>query len=249
MTRAAPHALQWRHVGHSFGAEDVLHDVSLRLKAGRILTIVGRSGCGKTTLLNMAAGLVRPERGEVVNGFSKTACVFQEPRLLPWRRAAQNIGFGLKAEGVPRSGRGPVVERLARRMGLSSGDLSKYPHEMSGGMRQRVSLARALAVDPDLLLLDEPFNALDVGLRRELQDLLVRLIEENGLAAVFVTHDLPEAVRVSHHIVVLAPGPGRVVFARHIDKPFAARDDVFVYETVGDLLRRPEVARAFALPT
>ncbi len=237
--------LNWKNVSHDYGTNRVLADVNLRVNPGEVLTLAGRSGCGKTSLLNMAAGLLEPGAGLVVNDFSRTACVFQEPRLLPWRRALDNIAFGLKAMGRGRGERNAKARSLAGRMGLEPRDLEKYPHELSGGMRQRVSLARALAVAPDLLLLDEPFSALDMGLRRELQDLVLALIAERGLAAVFVTHDITEAVRMSHRIVILAPSPGRVVHDKTISRGIAARDAGFIHGTVTELLSVPQVKAAF----
>jgi ABC-type glutathione transport system ATPase component len=237
--------LTWENVSHDYGAGPVLANVALRIAPGEVLALAGRSGCGKTSLLNMAAGLLAPTSGRVSNTFSHTACVFQEPRLLPWRRTVDNIAFGLKALGLPKAKRLARAHRLAERMGLTPGDLMKYPHALSGGMRQRASLARALAVEPDLLLLDEPFSALDVGLKRELQDLVRALINERGLAAVFVNHDLSEAVRLSDRIVILAPSPGRVVLEQRIDAPFAARDAAFVRQTTDGLLAAPAVRAAF----
>ncbi|MEZ7195356.1 ATP-binding cassette domain-containing protein [Pseudodesulfovibrio karagichevae] len=237
--------LTWENVSHDYGTGPVLTGVGLRVPPGEVLALAGRSGCGKTSLLNMAAGLLAPTAGRVANTFSHTACVFQEPRLLPWRRTVDNIAFGLKALGLPRAERLASARRLAGRMGLAPGDLEKYPGALSGGMRQRASLARALAVEPDLLLLDEPFSALDVGLRRELQDLVRSLIDERGLAAVFVTHDLSEAVRMSDRIVILAPSPGRVVLEQRIPEPFAARDADFVRRTADRLQAAPAVRTAF----
>lgn len=237
--------LTWENVSHDYGAGPVLADVRLRVSPGEVLALTGRSGCGKTSLLNMAAGLIAPLTGRVSNTFLHTACVFQDPRLLPWRRTVDNIAFGLKAMGLPRKERMARANRLAERMGLTPGDLTKYPHALSGGMRQRASLARALAVKPNLLLLDEPFSALDVGLRRELQDLVRSLINERGLAAVFVTHDLAEAVRLSDRIVILAPSPGRLVHEQRIAEPFTDRDENFVRRITDGLLAAPTVRTAF----
>ncbi|QGY38630.1 ATP-binding cassette domain-containing protein [Pseudodesulfovibrio cashew] len=236
--------LTWNEVSHDYGAGPVLADVSLRVEPGEVLTLAGRSGCGKTSLLHMAAGLLTPSSGRVENRFSRTVCVFQDPRLLPWRRALDNIAFGLKAQGVAKLERQEAARTLAGRMGLSPRDLTKFPHQLSGGMRQRVSLARALAVKPDLLLLDEPFSALDVGLRRELQDLVLTRIVEDGLAAVFVSHDLAEAVRVSRRIVILAPGPGRVVHEQTATAPLTSRDDNFIRQRTAALLAAPAVDSA-----
>ena len=185
--------LHWKHISHDYGANQVLADVSLRVAPGEVVTLAGRSGCGKTSLLHMAGGLLAPTAGSVANDFVRTACVFPGT---PAVALAAGIGeYRFRAQGPGATGRAErlgAARELAARMGLEPCDLAKYPHQLSGGMRQRVSLARALAVEPALLLLDEPFSALDVGLRRELQDLVLGLIAERGLAAVFVTHDLAE---------------------------------------------------------
>lgn len=227
--------------GHAPAADNV----SLEIGDEEFMVLLGPSGCGKSTLLNMAACLLESTEGRVENTFSRTAVVFQEHRLLPWRRAIDNIGFGLKALGQPKPERHETAQRLAARMGLLPIDLDKFPHELSGGMRQRVALARALAVDPDLLLLDEPFSALDVGLKRDLQDLVAGLIRERQLTCVFVTHDLSEAVRLSHEIVVLAPAPGRIVHRHAIVEPYEARSETFVFRNVAELMQVPAVDTAF----
>lgn len=239
--------LRWKSINHRFGLKDVLEDINLTLEPGRVLSLVGPSGCGKSTLLNIAAGLLEPSEGEVVNSFGRLAIVFQEHRLLPWRRGLDNIAYGLKARGMRKAERREAARALGQRMGLDDDDLSKFPHELSGGMRQRVSLARALAIKPDLLLLDEPFTALDVGLRRDLQDLVAGLIREQGLSGVFVTHDLSEAVRLSDEIVVLAPNPGRVVYRQQIALPTAKRDEAYVFRAVGELMQVPAVDAAFRI--
>ncbi len=199
-----------KEITHRFDGRMVLDRVSLTVEPGRILTITGPSGGGKTTLLNIAAGLVQPEEGEVENRFQRTAYVFQEARLLPWLTAMPNIEFGLKALGVGAEERCRRAVAMAERLGLADA-LDKYPHQLSGGMRQRVSLGRALTVEPDLLLLDEPFSALDEGLRHEMQDLLLELLVERGLAAIFVTHDQAEAQRMGDEWIHLSANPARVV--------------------------------------
>ena len=239
--------LRWENISHRFGFTDVLEDINIELEKGKVISLVGPSGCGKSTLLNIAADLFDPTDGELINTFERLSIVFQDHRLLPWRRGIDNIAYGLKARGMPKNQRHETARKLAYRMGLDDDDLTKFPHELSGGMRQRVSLARALAVDPDLLLLDEPFSALDVGLRRDLQDLVVSLISEHGLSGVFVTHDLSEALRLSDEIVVMAPDPGRIVYRQQIALPVVDRDETYVFQAVGELMQVPAVDAAFRI--
>lgn len=239
--------LHWKNITHAFGLTEVLEGIDLQLYPGEVISLVGPSGCGKSTLLNLAADLLEPSEGEVENTFERLAMVFQDHRLLPWKRGLDNIAYGLKARGVGKLERYKTARKLAARMGLDADDLTKFPHELSGGMRQRVALARALAVKPDLLLLDEPFSALDVGLRRDLQDLVVSLIHEHSLSGVFVTHDLSEAMRLSTEIIVMAPDPGRIVYRQSFTRPVSERDESYVFKAVGELMQVPEVDAAFRI--
>lgn len=236
--------LELDNIGHVFGMNRVLDGVSLTLAPGEAVCLVGPSGCGKTTLLRVAAGLVSPDEGRVTDGFHRSAVVFQEGRLLPWRRLLDNIALGLKAAGMPRRERLPRARALAAELGLGECH-EHFPHELSGGMQQRAALARALAVEADCLLLDEPFSALDVGLRSEAQSLLLDLLARRGIAALMVTHDLTEALRLGHRVVVLSPAPGRIVHETRVERPFAERDAAFLYEAAGALLRHPAVAESF----
>lgn len=236
--------LRLESIGHDFGRQRTLENIELTVSPGESVCLVGPSGCGKTTLLRIAAGLVTSTEGRVSDGFRRSTVVFQEPRLLPWRRLLDNIGLGLKAMGVPRRERLARARLLADELGLA-GHHGHYPHELSGGMQQRVALARALAVDADLLLLDEPFSALDVGLRSEAQTLLIGLLARRGIASLLVTHDLTEALRLGHRVVVLSPSPGRIVYEQRIELPFAERDTAFLYEAAGALLRQSAVAESF----
>lgn len=229
----------------AYGDEPVLADIDLRVEPGRIIALCGPSGCGKSTLLRLLAGLLRPAAGAIENSFPRVACVFQEPRLLPWRTAAENIAFGMKAFGTTGSTRRATATALLRRLRLE-GAGGRYPHELSGGMRQRVALGRALAVDPGLMLLDEPFSALDVGVRRELQTLLRTLLAERGLAAVFVTHDLAEALRIGDELIVMSPAPGRVVYRGTEFNLPASAVAAALHERVAHLLLVPQVAAAFS---
>lgn len=239
--------LYWQDVSHSFGPHLIIDQLSLEIATGDAVSLVGPSGCGKSTLLSMASGLLEATEGDVCNGFSTTATVFQEDRTLPWMTCLDNIAFGLKAKGVGQQQRRQQARALAHRLRLADSDLDKYPHELSGGMRQRVALGRALALQPDLLLLDEPFSALDIGLKRELQDLVLEQMQRQQLTAIFITHDLLEAVRVSDRIVVMAPDPGRIVYQHQLRTPIDQRDDHFIYQEVANLLDIAQVRQAFEL--
>lgn len=236
--------LRLESIGHVYGQERTLDANDLTVSPGESVCLVGPSGCGKTTLLRIAAGLVTPSEGRVCDDFRRSTVVFQEPRLLPWRRLLDNIALGLKAMGVPRRERLARARALADELGLAERH-DHFPHQLSGGMQQRVALARALAVDADLLLLDEPFSALDVGLRSEAQTLLLGLLARRGIASLLVTHDLTEALRLGHRVVVLSPSPGRIVHEQRIERPFNERDTAFLYEAAGALLRQPAVAESF----
>jgi NitT/TauT family transport system ATP-binding protein len=218
-------------VGHAFLGRTVLDGLSLTLDATETVALVGPSGCGKSTLLAIAAGLIDPLRGRVRRGYAGHAAVFQEPRLLPWRTARDNIAYGLELRGAGRRDRHDVAARLALAVSLAPEDLDKFPVELSGGMRQRVAIARALAIDPEVVYFDEPFTALDVGLRRALQDLVVDSARGRGFASLFVTHDLFEAVRIAHRVLVFAQRGGRIAGERAPPGLPGDRDDRLVWET------------------
>ena len=208
---------------------------------GEFVVVIGASGCGKTTLLRLAAGALSPTTGCVENHYLRTASVYQQPRLLPWSTAVDNAAFGLKALGWDRRRRRAEAETILARLGLGADDLGKRPPALSGGMAQRVAFARALAVAPDLLLMDEPFGALDVGMRRSMQDLTRDELEKAGTAVLFVTHDIPEAMRLANRIIVLSPRPGRIV-ADIAHTPL--RDPAEIFQAAATLLKRPEIEAA-----
>lgn len=199
--------LQLRDVGVSFGASRVVDSISLDVQAGEWVTIIGRSGCGKTTLLRTIAGLCPHSEGQVHRPRSMGMC-FQEPRLLPWRTAQDNVALPLEREGVPREERRERARTMLARVGLAD-RADHRPAELSGGMRMRTALARALVTNPALLLLDEPCSALD-ELTRDLMDTLMRgVFEEFQPAVVLVTHSLQEAVFCSDRVEVMEAGkPG-----------------------------------------
>jgi NitT/TauT family transport system ATP-binding protein len=203
----------------------VLRNVNFEVRQGEIVSLIGESGCGKTTLLRIIQGLVRLDSGQVlVDGVAVSApgrdrgFVFQQASLLPWRSALQNVEFGLELQGIPKLERRQRALALLELVGLSAA-ADQYPHQLSGGMQQRIGLARALAIDPAILLMDEPFSALDAQTREVLQAELIRIHEHTAKTTLFVTHDLDEAIYLSDRVVVLAAKPGRV--KRVIDVPFA----------------------------
>ena len=198
------------------GGVEALRDLTLDFPAGKLTTLLGPSGCGKTTLLKIIAGLVAKDAGTVevmgrqVSGPGpERAFVFQDFALLPWADVLRNVGFGLELRGVPQSERDAIAEHYIGEVGLK-GFERRFPHELSGGMRQRVGLARALAVKADVLLLDEPFSAVDEQTRRKFQEDLLNLVKQEKQTSIFVTHSIEEAVYLSDRIVLLSPRPGRI---------------------------------------
>ncbi|MFA7505351.1 MAG: ATP-binding cassette domain-containing protein [Burkholderiaceae bacterium] len=239
--------LEVRGLEHAFALRPVLEDIALDVAAGEVLALVGPSGCGKTTLLHLCAGLLQVRSGRLDNDFARPACMFQQPRLLPWKPALDNIALGLKAAGIGRAEREARARALGLRLGLVEDDLGKFPHQLSGGMQSRVALARALVLEPDLLLLDEPFSALDIGLKTELYGLLLEHMRERTMGVLMITHDLMEAVRLSDTILVMTPSPGRIARRFAIDRPAMQRDDAFVHRVTASLLQDPVVRKCFDL--
>lgn len=189
---------------------DVLNDINLHIRKGEFVTVVGPSGCGKSTLLNIVAGLDRPDGGEIlINGESnlsktKRIVVFQEGALFPWLNVKDNVEFGLKAANVPLDQRHKIGIRFIDMVGLTKFSHS-YVHQLSGGMKQRVSIARALAMDPEILLMDEPFAALDVQTRELMYEELVGIHKTTGKTILFVTHNINEAILLGDRVIVLSP--------------------------------------------
>ncbi|MEZ5653556.1 MAG: ABC transporter ATP-binding protein [Burkholderiaceae bacterium] len=216
-------------IGHRYGSVDVMRDITLEIPTGRIICIVGPSGCGKSTLLRIVGGLERPTSGSVVQiGEPPSGClnpltyVFQDFALLPWRSVAGNISLVLEEHGLGRDRMRAIVDDVLARTKL--GDFADaLPKQLSGGMKQRVAIARALAVKPAVMLMDEPLSALDSQTRELLMDDLVGLWTRQPFTAVYVTHNLAEAVRLGHAVVVMSRRPGRVREIVTIDTPLADR--------------------------
>lgn len=210
-----------------YGGKPALEEINLTLDGGELLVVLGPSGCGKTTLLNLIAGFVPYQRGSIhlegkkVDGpGAERGVVFQNEGLLPWRNVQENVAFGLQLAGVGRQQRLATAREMLKKVGLEGAE-KRFIWQLSGGQRQRVGIARALAASPQLLLLDEPFGALDAFTREQMQTLLLRLWHETGKQVLLITHDIEEAVFMATHLVLLSPGPGRVVERLSLD--FARR--------------------------
>ena len=233
-----------------------LDGLGLTVEAGEVVALIGPNGCGKSTFLRVAAGLLRPERGSVVlDGVPvvepdrRIGLVFQEPRLLPWRSVADNVTYPLELAGWPRERREARLAELLELVGLE-GASGLRPAQLSGGMRQRAALARALALSPQVLLLDEPFSALDALTRERFNLELLRLHERTGTTIVIVTHSIPEAILVADRVIVMTPRPGRVAAEVRIDAPrprtLAHVDQALLSQAAAEIRTNLELGEAVA---
>ena len=222
-------ALEVAGLGKSYARDgrslDILALDAFRVESGEFVSVIGPSGCGKSTFLHILGGFIRPDRGAIrVYGAEVHApgpdrgMMFQEFALFPWRTVAGNVAWALEVQGVPRDRTEEIVERQLAMIGLSE-FRNHYPAELSGGMKQRVALARVLAFDPKVLLMDEPFGALDAQTREAMQEELTRLWERTGKTIVFVTHDIEEAIYLADRVVVLSARPARIKEEVKIDLP------------------------------
>ncbi|QPG27475.1 MULTISPECIES: taurine ABC transporter ATP-binding subunit [Pantoea] len=209
--------LRIAHLNARYAGQPVLQDINLQLDSQELLVVLGPSGCGKTTLLNLVAGFLPVESGSItldnqpVTGpGAERGVVFQNEGLLPWRNVLDNVAFGLQLAGMPRQAREAIARKLIRQVGLEGAE-KRAIWQLSGGQRQRVGIARALATDPQLLLLDEPFGALDAFTREQMQTLLLTLWRDSGKQILLITHDIEEAIFLASELILLSPGPGRIV--------------------------------------
>jgi NitT/TauT family transport system ATP-binding protein len=232
----------------NLGGKAIVEDISLAVKSGEFLCIIGASGCGKTTALRLAAGLYQPTSGAVtfdgkpmLTPRRDIAIVFQDygKALLPWRTAAGNVSLALEASGVAFSLRPARIDELLKKVGLPN-HAGKYPAEMSGGMQQRLQIARCLAQEPKALLMDEPFGALDAMTRQGLQDEVLSLVRASAATVIFVTHDLEEAIYLGDRVIGLSPHPGRIGIELAIDLP-RPRDQLTTRENPEFLRLRREL--------
>ncbi len=221
--------LRIESVSHSYGAVQVLDQVSCEIDEGSILCVVGPSGCGKSTFLRLIGGLEQPSSGQIqMVGSPPAGClnpltyIFQDFALLPWRTVEGNISLVVEDHGIGRAQSKGIIDDVLKRTGLSE-FATALPKQLSGGMKQRVAIARALAVNPAVMLMDEPLSALDSQTRELLMDDLIALWQRSPFTSVYVTHNLAEAVRLGHAIVVLSRRPGRIREIVRIDKPLAER--------------------------
>ena len=247
----APGAVELHHIVKQFSADGpiVLDDVSLSVKPGEFVSLVGASGCGKSTLLNILAGLESPTSG-VVDLAGPPALMFQEAALMPWLTAGKNVELALGLGGVPRVQRKARAQELLELVHLEN-SYDQRPHELSGGMRQRVAIARALAQSRSVLLMDEPFAALDAITRDFLHEELSRIWKETGITIIFVTHNVREAVRLSERVLLMSSRPGRFIKEWEIGSNEPWRSDStfssYVSELAGEItdnLRREIVRHA-----
>ena len=218
-------AIRGRKICKTFGTECVLNEVDFELESGSFTSVVGPSGCGKTTLLRIIAGIESADSGSIelngkasAEGVPALGVVFQQGSLLPWKSVRRNVGFGLELAKLDRSA---IQERVARALELVhlTGSEEKFPHQLSGGMQQRVGIARALALDPSILLMDEPFASVDAQTREELHDELLNIWERSRTSVLFVTHSIDEAIVLSDQIIVMGARPGRVLARLRVDLP------------------------------
>ncbi|WP_246023965.1 ABC transporter ATP-binding protein [Nocardia yunnanensis] len=226
-----------RFGGNGSGGVVALDGIELHVHRGEFVAVVGPSGCGKSTLLRLAAGLERPTSGSVAVHTDSVGFIFQDATLLPWRKVLRNVELCAELRGTGRAERRTRATRALDAVGLAD-FAGKLPGQLSGGMRMRVSLARALALEPELMLLDEPFGALDEITRLGMQEELLRLYRDNAFTALFITHSVSEAVFLASRVVVMSARPGRIHEVIDIDLPYPRTRDLRYDPAFTDLAAR-----------
>jgi NitT/TauT family transport system ATP-binding protein len=236
--------LELRGVGVDLGGATILDGIDLTVAPHELVAVIGPSGCGKTTLLGLVAGFIHPERGVVtVDGHPiarpgpDRAMVFQDDAVFGWMRVRSNVEYGLKVRKVPAGERAAMTDRALDLVGLRPSE-RLWPRQLSGGMRKRVDIARALAVNPPVLLMDEPYGALDMMTKQRLQAEFAAIFEQSAMTVLFVTHDLEEAVYLADRVIVLAPYPGRVAGELRISMPRPRPPELKLSPEFQDLRRR-----------
>lgn len=237
--------IQFNHLSKRFEEDrDVLSEIDLEVQEGEFISFVGPSGCGKSTLLRLLAGLIPETEGSLLIDGERLSeprddlyIVFQDANLLPWARVLQNVELPMKLKGKPKSERQPVAEAMVELVGLKDAS-DRFPRQLSGGMKMRVSIARALSVSPRILLLDEPFGALDAITRNQLNEDLLQIREKDPFTAFFVTHSVAEAVFLSTRIVVLENNPGRIAEVIEVPHPYPRTADFRDSSEYFDLMKR-----------
>lgn len=232
--------LTFKNVSFSYGSKPVLDNLSFDIPKASVTALMGPSGCGKSTILSIASDLLSPNAGSLSRTCKRPSILFQDPALLPWRTALANVAFALKADKLTNTQRRQKAEAILLSLGLEASDLEKYPRQLSGGMRQRVALARALVIEPDFLFLDEPFSALDVGLRRQMLNRVREEVEQRGISALVVTHDTLDAVRIAEKVILLSQNPAHILKTFALESNDEKQFDLKAAEDIEMLLTRAE---------
>ncbi|MDR0579271.1 MAG: ATP-binding cassette domain-containing protein [Campylobacteraceae bacterium] len=234
-----------KNLSHRFGYEYTLYDISFELNENECISIIGPSGGGKSTLLRLCSGLEDVQEGSVKNSFYTQSVAFQDVRLFPWKNVVDNISLGLLNSSFTCKEKDGIAKQIALDFGLKVEDFNKYPKDLSGGMSSRVSLARVLANKPKLLFLDEPFSALDIGIKKELIESLKLYLKQNCAAMFFITHDISEAVKLSDKILLLKAEPGEIVYEFDIKTKKEERSEEFVLSYTQKLLMNETLIKTF----
>lgn len=231
--------LEMENITFSYLGRRVIENINFCINEDETVVILGPSGTGKSTILQLAAGLLQPQKGKIARYFFRQAVVFQEPRLLPWKTTFENIAYGINKKISKKTVFDQVVQ-CASDVGLKMDDLAKYPAALSGGMRQRAAVARALAVEPEIIFFDEPFSAVDIGLRRNLQDIIIEQTKGQGFCSMFITHDLHEALRIATRLLLVGNDPATILAERIVEGIPGKRSEREIFEMMECFTKDPD---------